>query len=403
MTQTWTSRNHRKHRYVTFSPDTERRRHAESFWDRIANMRRLEYWNVSWWVAQAFTWGSVAWCINGFAAWLPFVQTKLAKTLILTGWTAFLGATIFEIGSIFGILEAWNRDDTTSFGWSIKSALHHRPGEVVLSYWGNLSNPNPVEEHMTNSAGHKTSPEDEESQVHVAERNAEQINEKQGRSEGGSVPRNIPGDSSEISQDAVNHGNHDPENPSAKNHNANFSIPPVQRISSEKHAILQVENTPGKRRQRRWIWFSADPHYFYELGFLAAFFQLAGATIFWISGFTAIPSIQEALMERVGAWKGAFWVPQVVGGSGFIISSTFVMLESQDVWYKPKLFSLGWHVGLWNFIGGVGFTACGALGYFSLKSTGVAYQSALCTFWGSWAFLIGSLIQWYESVNAVHD
>lgn len=40
---------------------------------------------------------------------------------------------------------------------------------------------------------------------------------------------------------------------------------------------------------------------------------------------------------------------------------------------------------------------CGALGYSS--GSGEVYQSALATFWGSWAFLIGSLFQWYESVN----
>ena len=56
---------------------------------------------------------------------------------------------------------------------------------------------------------------------------------------------------------------------------------------------------------------------------------------------------------------------------------------------------------VWNFIGGVGFALCGALGYGSVSKSGVLYQSTLCTFWGSWAFLIGSVLQWYESVNGV--
>lgn len=56
---------------------------------------------------------------------------------------------------------------------------------------------------------------------------------------------------------------------------------------------------------------------------------------------------------------------------------------------------------VWNFIGAIGFTLCGALGYAAGASSGAEYQSNLSTFWGGWAFLIGSLLQWYESVNSV--
>lgn len=56
---------------------------------------------------------------------------------------------------------------------------------------------------------------------------------------------------------------------------------------------------------------------------------------------------------------------------------------------------------VWNFIGAIGFTLCGALGYAAQVSTKAAYQSSLSTFWGGWAFLIGSVLQWYESVNSV--
>lgn len=31
------------------------------------------------------------------------------------------------------------------------------------------------------------------------------------------------------------------------------------------------------------------------------------------------------------------------------------MLEVQRTWYGIKPFDLGWHVGLWNLVGGVGF------------------------------------------------
>lgn len=43
---------------------------------------------------------------------------------------------------------------------------------------------------------------------------------------------------------------------------------------------------------------------------------------------------------------------------------------------------------------------CGALGPAYGNSSAV-YQSALSSFWGSAAFLISSLIQWYEAINKV--
>jgi len=44
------------------------------------------------------------------------------------------------------------------------------------------------------------------------------------------------------------------------------------------------------------------------------------------------------------------------------------------------------------------FKLSGALGP-AYGSSGAQYESSLSTFWGSWAFLIGSLIQWYESLD----
>lgn len=63
------------------------------------------------------------------------------------------------------------------------------------------------------------------------------------------------------------------------------------------------------------------------------------------------------------------------------------MLECQEKWWKPSLDMLGWHIGFWNLVGGLGFTLCGALGFGS-DNEAVAYASALATFVGSWAFLV---------------
>lgn len=248
---------------------------------------------------MAFTLGSIIWVINGFAVFLPHCNSHFQKADNSSGWTAWLGATIFEAGSIFGMWEAWNRDDVANFGWGVHQALHDR-----------------------------------------------KFDEEDG------TP------------------------------------------NSEKQA-------DAKEPRRMWKWYSLDTKYFHEVGFLAAFAQLCAASIFWISGFTAIPTIQSAIMSKTGLLDGVFWTPQVIGGSGFIISSTFMMLEVQRKWYRPTPLSLGWHVGFWNLIGGIGFTLSGAFGYAAASHSGADYQSSLSTFWGGWAFLIGSIIQWYESVNSV--
>ncbi len=57
-----------------------------------------------------------------------------------------------------------------------------------------------------------------------------------------------------------------------------------------------------------------------------------------------------------GLLDGIFWVPQIVGGCGFIVSSLLYMLETQPKWYIPAWEVLGWHIGFWNLIGALGFT-----------------------------------------------
>ncbi|KAI8669344.1 hypothetical protein NCS57_00749200 [Fusarium keratoplasticum] len=158
------------------------------------------------------------------------------------------------------------------------------------------------------------------------------------------------------------------------------------------------ESSPEDGRMWSWwpTWYELRTHYFREIGFLACSSQMFGATIFWISGFTALPPILKNLSTP--ALNGVYWLPQVVGGTGFIVSSTLFMLEVQPRWYIPAPGVLGWHIGLWNLIGAIGFTLCGALG-FGMNQPGVEYALTLSTFIGSWAFLIGSAIQWFESLN----
>jgi len=164
---------------------------------------------------------------------------------------------------------------------------------------------------------------------------------------------------------------------------------------------MEPKDQPTSKSARTWTWWPTwhelTSHYFKEVGFLACLAQMIGATIFWISGFTALPPLYDRL-TTTSAQNGAYWAPQVIGGTGFIVSGTLFMLETQQKWYLPAPKVLGWHIGVWNLIGGIGFTLCGALG-FAATNSGAVYEGSLATFWGSWCFLIGSVIQWFESLD----
>ncbi|KAK0614060.1 hypothetical protein B0T14DRAFT_294414 [Immersiella caudata] len=154
---------------------------------------------------------------------------------------------------------------------------------------------------------------------------------------------------------------------------------------------LHPRESPGKR----WSWYLSlsplKPH-LRSTSFLASLSQLISATIFWISHFTALPSIKSSLSTPVP--NGTYWLPQVVGGTGSIVSSNLFMLEVQEKWYRTEPGLLGWHVGFWNLVGAVGFTLCGALGFAEHEGEGGEHALALSTFVGSWAFFdrVGSTV-----------
>ncbi|KAK4993669.1 hypothetical protein LTR66_004903 [Elasticomyces elasticus] len=310
----WSSRNNRKGRHtiaVTSAPPLDSaynvppkssgsRQILRGLWRMVTY---YPIWDVSYLVAVIFTLGSVVWVFNAFFVFLPLVRpdTEFPNELLYGGGiTAFIGATIFEIGSVLLMLEAINENNAGCFGWALERA------------W---------KEHK--NGGYSTS------------------------------------------------------DPSPD------SIPSIN----------------NKDTSSVWTWwpsaYDVKTRYIHDIGFLACLFQLFGATIFWIAGFTALPGIYNNMSQ--GLIDGIYWTPQVIGGSGFVISGTLFMLETQKKWYIPAPKVLGWHIGLWNWIGGLGFTLSPCFGYDT--ASWAQYQAACSTYWGSWAFLIGSAIQWYESLD----
>ena len=297
-------------------------------------------WDVSWLVAFTFVLGSMIWILNSFFVWLPLVapSTEFAGEVLQGGGiTGFLGATVFEFGSVLLLLEAVNDHQTGCFGWALETELNRTPPHVP----GDTTPPTVT----------SLKPQSEKCTHHHVNR------------------RNLIGET-------------------AHSHASNWM----------DFSNGYTTTSPSGSRSFRWLpsWNELKTHYIYELGFLASVIQFIAATIFWVAGFTGLPGILNHLSQAVT--NGIYWVPQIMGGVGFIASGLLFTLETQEKWYKPAFHVLGWYIGAWNFIGGIGFTLCGALGPAS-RNSGVDYQATLATFWGSWAFMIGSTLQWYESLQ----
>ncbi|KAB2577081.1 putative integral membrane protein [Lasiodiplodia theobromae] len=329
----WTSRNNRKGRHALqvqpiSSPAVQhelprKTTHPTQILRGVGRMlTRFPVWDISYLVAVIFTLGSAIWVLNAFFVLLPLVRPSSEfqnEVLYGGGVTAFIGATVFVVGSVLLLLEAVNDDRAGCFGWAVERLFQ----------------------------------ED-------AQPNAEKADE-------------------ECLVVRVH-----PKSPCDHHH-------------SNRKILVESATHPGGPRKWQWApsWKDLRTHYFRELGFLASLIQLVSATVFWIAGFTSLPGIYDHM--STGLRDGVYWTPQILGGLGFILSGTLFMVETQVTWWKPAPSVLGWHIGFWNLIGGIGFTLCPAFGYD--PSSWAQYQAACSTFWGSWAFLIGSIIQWYESLD----
>jgi hypothetical protein len=297
----WTARDNRKgrHTLVTKSPSVEHpgmnlvtprsTTHWRSILHRIWLMITFyPVWDISWCVAYVFTLGSVLWVVNSFFAFLPLIRPSSTfhnEALVGGGITAFIGATIFVVGSIFLMLEAVNENREGCFGYAVESAY---------------------DEYVDRAEkGH------------------------------GSGLKIVPGN-------CIHH------------HRNKTNL--VGKSQSQNTPSVHDSDKQKPAKAKSWVWWPSwnelKTHYLHELGFIASLSQFLAATIFWISGFTALPGIFNNLSP--GLSDGIFWTPQIVGGSGFILSGWLFMTETQKRWWQPAPTVLGWHIGFWNLIGGIG-------------------------------------------------
>lgn len=170
--------------------------------------------------------------------------------------------------------------------------------------------------------------------------------------------------------------------------------------SPDGQSLGETSNPSGHGPEKRsWRWALSYSelrfHYACDLGFLGSLTQLVSTVIFCIGAITRLPSIYSHL--SVPLTYAFVWTPKLSGSLGFVISGVIFMIETQHSWWFPSPDVIGWHVGGWSIVGGVGFLMSTILGLISDSSS--QYQSAVALVWASLAFLVASLVQWYESLE----
>lgn len=290
------------------------------------------YWDISWWIGVSFTIGCLLFVACGFFYWLPvaYPETEFFhEESVAGGLTAFIGATLFQIGAVLLLLEAYNDRAETKFG----SAL-----EKLLS-----ENFNPKRRIKTTEVD-------------------------------------------------VRHKDEAASSSPASEPSSDTGLP-----STEQQAIQSRVHNVNLFGEREWQWFptwyDVKTHYIFEIGFLASLTMSIGATIFYITGILALPGIH--LSKEVK--QGVYFFPYLLGGVFFWLSSLLYILETQPNWYTPQPFQIGWHIGFFNMLGGIGWTLAASFGY--CDAHWCEYQSQLSLIWASCAFSFGAALQWYESLD----
>lgn len=218
----------------------------------------------------------MVWVVNAFFVWLPLVRPATefeGQVGVGGGWTAFVGATVFEGGSLLLIVEAGN---------SFIGGKEGRNGEGDGNEKGKGSGSDTMG-GLSGCWGWVIS----------------QVRGDGGGEEGWTVHKGGCQHHHAVKSNLIGRGEISAE--------------------AEKDATIIPPHKAGGRTWRLFpSLYDLRTHYLRELGFLASLAQLVGATVFWISGFTALPGINDRLSR--GLLDGVYWAPQVVGGVGFIVS-----------------------------------------------------------------------------------
>jgi hypothetical protein len=334
----------------------------------VALFTRYPYWDISWWVAIMFTLGSLVWIANGFTVLFPTIGKDSSQAVSnASSWSALAGASLFFLGSYLLFLEAINANRNGCFGWAVERTIKGRGPEAEV-------HPGECQHHHYREKERLENSNDEEASESS---HSAQVSDNQ-------------------DDDAQDDDYQDDDNQAGQAYSGKPG-------TGSKDNILAQENEPEDDEHiHDWMWWPTwhdfRTHFMHEIGFIACNIQLISASLFWLSKFTTLPGISKYISQPVV--DGTHWAPQIVGCVGFIVACVLFILETQQSWYLPAPSVLGWHVGFWKLIGCIGFALSAVFGPLGEHRMRFAEsQTSISTFWGSWAILIGSIVQLYEALD----
>ena len=297
--------------------------------------------DISWIVAFSFTVGSAAFVIHGFFLLLPLVDPETnfpSETPYATPASSVLGALMFLVGGYAGFLEGLNR----------------KGREMAVT--------------------------------DVLDIEAIDITE---------IRMNL--DDETPSQETGPKGNDEPTRGERS-----VQVQPLRESTS----ATQLDDDTSAVQARSFPPLLGNPTFIYlptthkllssharSLAFHSCWVQFLGTLIFSFATITSLPGILPTSNSSPLLIPLLNLLPASLGGLLFIISALLQILNAQDKWWMPNATKGNWQVGFWNAIGSLGFTFAGAFPVFGNETA--SYFGSLAEFWGSWAFLIGSVIQLY--------
>ncbi|KAH7312093.1 hypothetical protein BKA65DRAFT_558712 [Rhexocercosporidium sp. MPI-PUGE-AT-0058] len=321
---------------------------------RIKQMcTRFPWRDMSWMVGVTFTIGSAFFIVNGFFLLLPLTNpsTVFDSQLYWTGATGVVGGVIFILGGFAGVLEALNLN---------------RGGQVTVI--DGITLDGDVSDMELKS--------DEEAMRHYSHNSSNLVAPFRNSTLDFPLRQPFPSNNNNSSS------NSNAPNPSAAN-------PP----SSTTATLPALYGSPA------FIFWPNNPQlrtiYFRDLCFVAAVIQSIGTFIFMFAIITAFPGVMD--LTNITLFYTANLLPATLGGVLFITASVLQTITTQPNWYTPRPMSVEWHVGFWNVIGSIGFTLAGALFYLGTPEGSI--QASGASLWGSCAFMLGGMLQWYVSMK----
>jgi hypothetical protein len=323
---------------------------------------------MSFWVAFGYTLGSAIFVINGCFAWLPLGFPDLpmfpGQAKYGVGITSCIGVLLFQISAFVAYLEAVNEG---SFG-----------GSAMRRFLDDSSSGNEDDEQK----------EMVDAKLNLFLTHLDPRHHRQTLHANAAIDPELGWKTKDLPTTTLSI-------PSDKE--PKHATTPRPRRGALDYGSSLEESSTTTLPPHTFIFLPSlhdlQHHHIHSIGFLACSIQLLGTTIFVITGIVALPGILETLTQ----WQlnAAYWIPQMIASAFFIIASCLFMLETQEKWWRPEVKSLGWWVGVWSLVGSLGFMLCGALGPAYANPTAV-YHCSLASLWGSAAFLVSSLVQWYE-------